>query len=93
MSISFQVGDREFGGSGNLDIDFWVRTGRLLFFSHAAGSDKNMLTVVSLLFYLARGPVVSPSILQTSDLFGRLYLHCPVRRETPLLLQQRGMDV
>lgn len=27
MSISFQVGDREFGGSGNLDIDFWVRTG------------------------------------------------------------------
>lgn len=40
MSISFQVGDREFGGSGNLDIDFWVRTGRLLFFSHAAGSDK-----------------------------------------------------
>ena len=25
MTVSFQVGDREFGGSGNLDIDFWVR--------------------------------------------------------------------
>jgi len=24
MSVSFQVGDREFGHSGNLDIDFWV---------------------------------------------------------------------
>jgi hypothetical protein len=24
MSVTFQVGDREFGGSGNLDIDFWV---------------------------------------------------------------------
>lgn len=26
MTVTFQVGDREFGGSGNLDIDFWVRT-------------------------------------------------------------------
>jgi hypothetical protein len=25
MTITFQVGDREFGGSGNLDIDFYVR--------------------------------------------------------------------
>jgi len=24
MTVSFQVGDREFGGSGNLDIDFWI---------------------------------------------------------------------
>ncbi|KAF8448543.1 emp24/gp25L/p24 family/GOLD-domain-containing protein [Terfezia claveryi] len=24
MSVSFQVGDREFGHSGNLDIDFWI---------------------------------------------------------------------
>ncbi|KAJ6145404.1 Endosomal protein P24B [Penicillium chermesinum] len=23
MTVTFQVGDREFGGSGNLDIDFW----------------------------------------------------------------------
>lgn len=26
MTVTFQVGDREFGGSGNLDIDFFVRT-------------------------------------------------------------------
>lgn len=25
MTVTFQVGDRELGGSGNLDIDFWVR--------------------------------------------------------------------
>lgn len=25
MTVSFQVGDREFGGSGNLDVDFYVR--------------------------------------------------------------------
>lgn len=24
MTVSFQVGDREFGGAGNLEIDFWV---------------------------------------------------------------------
>ncbi|KAH0016208.1 hypothetical protein KCU80_g18833, partial [Aureobasidium melanogenum] len=25
MTVTFQVGDREFGGSGNLDIDFWIQ--------------------------------------------------------------------
>lgn len=25
MTVTFQVGDREFGGSGDLHIDFWVR--------------------------------------------------------------------
>jgi p24 family protein beta-1 len=25
MTVTFQVGDREFGGAGNLDIDFYVR--------------------------------------------------------------------
>jgi p24 family protein beta-1 len=24
MTVTFQVGDREFGGSGNLEIDFWA---------------------------------------------------------------------
>jgi p24 family protein beta-1 len=28
MTVTFQVGDREFGGSGNLEIDFWVRQRR-----------------------------------------------------------------
>lgn len=26
MTITYQVGDREFGGSGNIEIDFWVRS-------------------------------------------------------------------
>jgi p24 family protein beta-1 len=25
MTVTFQVGDREFGNSGNLEVDFWVR--------------------------------------------------------------------
>src|SRR5262249_1364266 len=25
MTVTFQVGDREFGSAGNLEIDFWVR--------------------------------------------------------------------
>jgi hypothetical protein len=25
MTVTFQVGDREFGSAGNLDIDFWVQ--------------------------------------------------------------------
>ncbi|MCJ1402562.1 p24 complex component [Xylographa trunciseda] len=25
MTVTFQVADREFGGSGNLDIDFWIQ--------------------------------------------------------------------
>lgn len=24
MTVTFQVGDREFGGSGSLEVDFWV---------------------------------------------------------------------
>lgn len=26
MTVTFQVGDREFGGAGNLEVDFWVRS-------------------------------------------------------------------
>ena len=29
MTVTFQVGDREFGGSGNLEIDFWVRPSQI----------------------------------------------------------------
>lgn len=31
MTVSFQVGDREFGGSGNLEVDFWVSALHLSF--------------------------------------------------------------
>ncbi|KAL8676056.1 MAG: hypothetical protein Q9224_007330, partial [Gallowayella concinna] len=25
MTVTFQVGDREFGGAGNLEVDFWIQ--------------------------------------------------------------------
>lgn len=28
MTVTFQVGDREFGGAGNLEVDFWVGSPR-----------------------------------------------------------------
>jgi p24 family protein beta-1 len=37
MTVTFQVGDREFGGSGNLDVDFWVRLNG--YYSGAEGVD------------------------------------------------------
>lgn len=37
MTVTFQVGDREFGGSGNLDIDFWVcKTKHSFDFAHVS---------------------------------------------------------
>ncbi|THC97545.1 hypothetical protein EYZ11_002968 [Aspergillus tanneri] len=32
MTVTFQVGDREFGGSGNLEIDFWLETILTIFY-------------------------------------------------------------
>ena len=29
MTVTFQVGDREFGSAGNLEIDFWVSQSRV----------------------------------------------------------------
>lgn len=49
MSITFQVGDREFGGSGNLEIDFWVWTWTLFAWTLAGcgcQQAKQMLTVI-----------------------------------------------
>ncbi|OOG00970.1 emp24/gp25L/p24 family protein [Aspergillus ibericus CBS 121593] len=41
MTVSFQVGDREFGGSGNLEIDFWVEDpqGHRQYYKHAISSE------------------------------------------------------
>ena len=41
MTVTFQVGDREFGGSGNLDIDFWVWTYPCLIDCHR----RSLLTI------------------------------------------------
>lgn len=39
MTVTFQVGDREFGGSGNLDIDFWVGLQSHYWYASADRSD------------------------------------------------------
>ena len=48
MTVTFQVGDREFGGAGNLDIDFWVC------FAHAS------MVAVPLLARLLCWPLATP---------------------------------
>jgi len=37
MTVTFQVGDREFGASGNLDIDFWIHDPSGQFSVHKIG--------------------------------------------------------
>ncbi|KAF8470845.1 endosomal P24B protein [Kalaharituber pfeilii] len=46
MTVSFQVGDREFGGAGSLDIDFWITDpGNTLRISeHAVSSGDHSVT-------------------------------------------------
>ncbi|KAG0639736.1 emp24/gp25L/p24 family/GOLD-domain-containing protein [Tuber brumale] len=40
MTVTFQVGDREFGGAGNLDVDFWIQdpSGTLKVSEHAVSA-------------------------------------------------------
>ncbi|KAI5841378.1 emp24/gp25L/p24 family/GOLD-domain-containing protein [Morchella snyderi] len=40
MTVTFQIGDREFGGAGNLDVDFWIQdpAGVLKVSEHAVSS-------------------------------------------------------
>lgn len=47
MTVTFQVGDREFGKSGNLDIDFWVNQSPPPFPSASPTTDCNYLLTAS----------------------------------------------
>ncbi len=38
MTVTYQVGDREGGGSGNLDIDFWVCVSQFRAFTKQPGT-------------------------------------------------------
>lgn len=41
MTVTFQVGDREFGGAGNLDVDFWVGpSGQIRQIIHLTNADS-----------------------------------------------------
>ncbi|KAI5293456.1 p24 complex component, partial [Ascosphaera atra] len=46
MTVTFQTGDREFGGSGNLDINFWVEdpSGVQQYSKSAVSSDEYSFT-------------------------------------------------
>ncbi|CAP91940.1 p24 complex component [Penicillium rubens] len=46
MTVTFQVGDREFGGSGNLEVDFWVEDPlrNRQYFKQAVASDDYSFT-------------------------------------------------
>ncbi|KAK2777370.1 p24 complex component [Emmonsiellopsis sp. PD_33] len=46
MTVTFQTGDREFGGSGNLDINFWVEdpSGVRQYNKHSISSDDYSFT-------------------------------------------------
>ncbi|KAF2083181.1 supernatant protein factor, C-terminal domain-containing protein [Saccharata proteae CBS 121410] len=46
MTVTFQVGDREFGGSGNLEIDFWIQnpTGAMQVHERAVSSGDHSFT-------------------------------------------------
>ncbi|KAN0069940.1 emp24/gp25L/p24 family/GOLD domain containing protein [Elaphomyces granulatus] len=46
MTVTFQVGDREFGGSGNLDISFWIEdpTGKRIWYEYATPSSDHSFT-------------------------------------------------
>ncbi|KAG5938576.1 hypothetical protein E4U53_007976 [Claviceps sorghi] len=49
MTVTFQTGDREFGGAGNLDIDFWIvnSAGQFLVQEQSVPSGSHSLTAES----------------------------------------------
>lgn len=84
MTVTFQVGDREFGGSGNLDIDFWVCR-ELVLVLMLTNKGKRTADPFSI---PGRGPPSKPPVLQASHFIGRLLVHRAHRRPILLLLQQ-----
>ena len=77
MTVTFQVGDREFGGAGNLEIDFYVRWPYI-----PENSEKET-------DYLSHPDHRSFRFIRNTvelHLFWRLFLRCAYGREIPLLL-------
>jgi len=105
MTVTFQVGDREFGGSGNLDIDFWVRVpdcffrlrNRLSFKADRADEKPcNAPTQNKPANNLSSSPtdprrITSIRSLYALRLLRRPLLHRQIRRQIRLLLQQRTL--
>ena len=81
MTVTFQVGDREFGGAGNLEIDFWVGAPLSRALGGATSSqptvtDSSTLQVTSAdkpLCFIGRRPNERVSIQSKSHLLRRLF--------------------
>lgn len=81
MTVTFQVGDREFGGSGNLEIDFWVCC------AYPWSSPQCSILFLTFCFRISgRRSCRKPPILQERCLLRRLLLHRTKRWEIHLLL-------
>lgn len=76
MTVTFQVGDREFGNSGNLDIDFFVR-------------DPSTIPARSQLLIFPTDPKSFQPVRNKSEIsvIWRLLVRCKARWKVHILLQ------
>lgn len=77
MTVTFQVGDREFAGAGNLDIDFYVC--------------NNLSLQARALTAADNGPFKQLRDPDVDSIIRRLLIRCEERWEIFILLQQREM--
>jgi hypothetical protein len=71
MTVTFQVGDREFGSAGNLDVDFWVRC--LLFPFSDTCSPLNRSQIQQEAMRLTRGPFLTEIILSQPSMTANMF--------------------
>jgi hypothetical protein len=86
MTVTFQTGDREFGGSGNLDINFWVR--HFVFPPDGVKIIEYQYLLICYCYNLGRGSLGLPPIQQTIGILWRVLLHGRKGREIYVLLWQ-----
>lgn len=81
MTITFQTGDREFGGSGNLDVNFWV-----CFWPHHLGD-----SLISC--FTGWRPARATFIWKAVCFVGWVYLHCPCGWPLSLLFREWSLVI
>lgn len=89
MTVTFQTGDREFGGSGNLDINFWVRHWLVVAAvatSPVTWKKNNSAPIFTDVLYSGRGSLRHPPIQQTIGILWGVLLHGRKGREIRVLL-------
>jgi len=85
MTVTFQVGDREFGSAGNLDIDFWVWG--LPFWCSSRFNKLGLTKNSSFPLFTDHKPCRSVRSQREIHLQRRLLLRGQTRRQVPLLLR------